>query len=63
VQRYQTYIKDPDDSTRFMLYENWADKDFYLSEHMQTSYIQSFIQRARDFLIALPEITFWQQLG
>lgn len=55
--------QDPDDSTRFMLYENWADKDFYLGEHMQTPYIQSFIQRARDFLVAPPKISFWKQLS
>jgi quinol monooxygenase YgiN len=55
--------QDPNDSTRFMLYENWADKDFYLGEHMQTPYIQSFIQKAGDFLVAPPEISFWTQLN
>jgi quinol monooxygenase YgiN len=55
--------QDPNDSTRFMLYENWADKDFYLGEHMQTPYIQSFIQRAGDFLVAPPEISFWKLLS
>ena len=55
--------QDPNDSTRFMLYENWADRDFYLGEHMQTPYIQNFIQRAGDFLVAPPEISFWKQFS
>ena len=55
--------QDPNDCTRFMLYENWADKDFYIGEHMQTPYIQSFIQKAGDFLVAPPEISFWKQLS
>ena len=55
--------QDPNDSTRFMLYENWADEDFYLGEHMQTPYIQSFIQKAMDFLVGPPEISFWKQLS
>ncbi len=55
--------QDPNDPTRFMLYENWADKDFYFGEHMQTSYIQSFIQKAGDFLVAPPEISFWKRLS
>ena len=55
--------QDPNDSTCFMLYENWADKDFYLGEHMQTPYIQNFIQRAGDFLVAPPEISFWKQFS
>ncbi len=56
-------LQDPNDPTRFMLYENWADKDFYVGEHMQTSYIQSFIQKAGDFLVAPPEISFWKRLS
>jgi quinol monooxygenase YgiN len=54
--------QDPADSTRFMLYENWSDKDFYLGEHMQTPYIRKFIERAADFLVAPPEIAFWNLL-
>jgi quinol monooxygenase YgiN len=55
--------QDSNDPTHFMLYENWADKDFYIGEHMQTPYIQRFIQKAGDFLVAPPEISFWKQLS
>jgi len=55
--------QDPDDPTRFMLYENWADKDFYIGEHLQTPHIQNFIQRAEGFLVAPPEISFWELLN
>jgi quinol monooxygenase YgiN len=55
--------QDPKDPTRFMLYENWTDQNIYLGEHMQTPYIQSFIQKAEGFLVALPEISFWKQLS
>lgn len=54
--------QDPNDPARFMLYETWADRDFYAGEHMQTPYIQSFIQRAGDFLVAPPEISYWKRL-
>jgi quinol monooxygenase YgiN len=52
-----------DDPTRFLLYERWGDRETYLGEHMRTPHLQAFIQRARDFLAAPPEITIWRGLG
>ena len=50
------------DLTRFMLFEIWTDREIYLGEHMQTTHMQSFIQRAGEFLAGPPEISLWHLL-
>ena len=54
--------QDTDDPSRFMLYEKWMNKDYYIGEHMETSHIKDFIHKAMNFLVAPPEISFWKGL-
>lgn len=55
--------QDPDDRTRFMLYENWADKDYYTGKHMQTSHLQAYLKKSEEFLAEPPRIIFWELLS
>lgn len=57
------FHQDSDDQTRFMLYENWADKDFYTSDHMQTPYLQAYLKKSEEFLLEPPRIMFWEMLS
>ena len=51
--------QDMSDPSRFLLYEIWTDRESYLGDHMQTPHIQSFIQRAGEFIAGPPEKSFW----
>ena len=51
---------DPEDSTQILLYEEWADKDYYNTDHMSTGYMKAFMENSRNFLAGPPEITFWE---
>lgn len=55
--------QDPDDRTRFMLYENWADKDYYTGKHMQTSHLQAYLKKSEEILTEPPRIIFWELLS
>jgi quinol monooxygenase YgiN len=55
--------ENADDSTQFLLYERWTDREIYFGAHMDTPHLQAFIRRAPDFLTGPPEITAWQLLG
>lgn len=55
--------ENPDDDTRFLLYERWTDRGIYFGEHMDTPHLKAFIGRAPDFLTGPPEITAWQLAG
>lgn len=57
-----TLHQDPDDDTRFLLYERWTDRASYTGPHMQTAHIQSFIARAPGFAAGPPAITFWSDV-
>ncbi|MBT8292275.1 MAG: antibiotic biosynthesis monooxygenase [Eudoraea sp.] len=57
------YIKlhvDPEDDTNILLYEEWDDESYYKSEHMNTTHLQEFIAKSRNFLAGPPEISFWK---
>jgi quinol monooxygenase YgiN len=56
-------LQDPDDPTRFLLYERWTGRETYLGDHMRTPHLGAFVERAREFLAAPPEITLWQTVG
>lgn len=58
-----TILQDLSDPTRFTLVEAWPSRESFLGPHMQTSHLQSFIQRAEAFLAGPPEISFWRQYG
>lgn len=57
------FHQDSDDPTRFMLYENWADKDYYTGEHMQTPHIRAYLQQTDELLVEPPHIMFYQMLS
>ena len=54
------FHQDPQDDTKFLLYERWDSAASYTGPHRQTPHMLDFVQRARDFLILPPDITFWQ---
>ncbi|MBT8223643.1 MAG: antibiotic biosynthesis monooxygenase [Eudoraea sp.] len=57
------YIKlhvDPEDDTNILLYEEWDDESYYKSEHMNTTHLQEFIAKSRNFLAGPPKISFWK---
>ena len=52
---------DPDDKSRILLYEEWANAEYYKGDHMKTTQLQQFMKDARGFLAGPPEITFWEK--
>jgi quinol monooxygenase YgiN len=55
-------LQEASDPNQFLLYERWTSKEAYLGDHMQTPYILSFIERAKNIFSGPPEITFWNEL-
>ena len=53
-------LVDPADKTNIMLFEEWADEDYYKGDHMKTPHLQKFIGDSRSFLAGPPEISFWK---
>lgn len=51
---------DPMDKSNILLYEIWANEDYYKGEHMKTPHLQKFMTDARSFLGGPPEITYWK---
>ena len=51
---------DPVDKSNILLYEQWSSGEYYKGDHMNTSYLQQFINDSRSFLAGPPEITFWK---
>lgn len=51
---------DPMDKSNILLYEQWANEDYYKGEHMKTPHLQQFMTDARLFLGGPPEITYWK---
>ncbi len=51
---------DENDPTRILLYERWLDRESYFGDHMRTSHLLSFRERAAEFLAGPPEITVWE---
>ena len=51
---------DSKDPTNVLLYEEWADENYYSTAHMETEHITAFMQNSRNFLVGPPEITFWK---
>jgi len=48
------------DNSNILLYEIWANEDYYKGEHMKTPHLQQFMTDARSFLAGPPEITYWK---
>jgi len=51
-----------DEPARFVLRERWTSREAYVGPHMQTPHLQSFIQRAPEFLAGPPDISFWREV-
>lgn len=54
------FHQDPNDKTRFMFYENWADKEVFEGEHSQTPYLQKYLDQSQDFLVEPAQTLFYQ---
>ena len=53
-------LVQPDKPESILLYEQWAQAEYYRGAHMQTPHLQAFIVASRAFLAGPPEISFWQ---
>lgn len=54
--------QDENDSTRFMLYETWADRNDFFEHQMKKSYRSKYERILPDLLRAPREITFFEAL-
>jgi quinol monooxygenase YgiN len=54
--------RDPDDPTRFMLYETWADRDDLVNVQMKRGYRTAYEARLPDLLREPRQATIWQPL-
>lgn len=53
-------LRDEDDRANILLYETWTSREAYLGDHMQTPYIRAFIERAPEYFVGPPKISFWR---
>ena len=51
---------DPIDKSNILLYEKWANEEYYKDAHLKTVHLQQFINDSRTFLAGPPEISFWK---
>ncbi|MBE0566217.1 MAG: antibiotic biosynthesis monooxygenase [Krumholzibacteria bacterium] len=56
-------LQQTDDPSRIMLVEQWTSREAYLGPHFQQPHILAFIERAGQFLVEPPVITFWRAGG
>ncbi|HEX7074161.1 MAG TPA: putative quinol monooxygenase [Hyphomicrobiaceae bacterium] len=54
--------RDPEDPTRFMLYETWADLNELAEVQLQRAYRKAYIDRLPAILREERKITIWQPL-
>lgn len=54
--------RDPEDSSRFLLYETWADLDDVTTVQMHRDYRKDYWARLPDLLSRPREIQIWQPL-
>jgi quinol monooxygenase YgiN len=54
------FHQDINDSTRFMLYESWTDKEDFINVQMKSAHVQEYMNRCREFLVDFPIITMWE---
>lgn len=52
--------QDIKDSTRFMLYENWTDRNDFINVQMKSAHVQDYMSRCIEFLVDLPVLTMWE---
>ena len=54
--------RDPDDPTRFMLYETWADRDDLVNVQMKRGYRSAYEARLPDLLREPRQAQVWRRL-
>ncbi len=54
--------QDPEDPTRFMLYETWADKEDFLEIQMHRDYRKAYEARLPEILRTPRTMTYWRPL-
>jgi quinol monooxygenase YgiN len=54
--------RDPDDPTRFMLYETWADRDDLVEVQMKRAYRQAYEARLAELLREPRQVQLWRPL-
>jgi len=52
--------QDVNESTRFMLYENWTDREDFENVQMKSPHLQDYLKRCKEFLTDLPQLTHWE---
>ena len=58
------FHQNSDDTTKLMLYETWADKDFLLSdEHKKSPYLTAYFQNIEPLLAKPAQWTIWENIG
>ena len=50
---------DPKDNTNIMLYEEWDDLSYYMTDHMNTPHLKAFQAESTNLLAGPPEISNW----
>lgn len=54
--------RDPEDPSRFLLYETWADKDELVEVQMKRPYRDAYWARLPELLAGPREVQVWQAL-
>ena len=54
--------RDPEDPTRFMLYETWSDLDDVVEVQIHRAYRKAFLERLPEILREDRAITIWQPI-
>ena len=54
--------RDPEDPTRFMLYETWADRDDLINVQMKRPYRSAYEARLPEILREPRQVQLWQPL-
>jgi len=67
MRREPTFInatlhRDPDDPTRFMIYETWADRQDLVEVQIPRAYRQAYFDRLPAILREERQITVWQPM-
>jgi len=52
----------PEDSTKFLFYENWTTKAA-LDAHLQSEHVKAMLPRLEELCVAFPEIKVWEKIG
>lgn len=57
-----TLHRDPDDPTRFMIYETWADQRDLIEVQLQRDYRKAYLDRLPAILCEERQITVWRPM-